>query len=99
MEAEALDELREAGDWYDARQTGLGAELLAAVSEALDRIQRASEAHAPVVGVPADLPVRQVRVRRFPYCVVYLELTHVIRVLAVAHRKRRPGYWLGRLEH
>jgi hypothetical protein len=35
---------------------------------------------------------------RFPYSVVYLEDEDEIWVLAVAHAKRRPGYWRGRLK-
>ncbi len=31
---------------------------------------------------------------RFPCSVVYVELGHETRVLALAHAKRRPGFWL-----
>jgi toxin ParE1/3/4 len=34
---------------------------------------------------------------RFPYHVVYLETSSTIRVLAIAHDRRRPGYWTSRL--
>jgi hypothetical protein len=33
---------------------------------------------------------------RFPYGVVFVELTKEVRIVAVAHAKRRPGYWLDR---
>jgi hypothetical protein len=36
-------------------------------------------------------------VRRFPYHVVYIELPDRLQVLAVAHDRRRPAYWVGRL--
>ena len=32
-------------------------------------------------------------VTRFPYHVVYLEVNDRIRILAVAHDRRKPGYW------
>ena len=35
---------------------------------------------------------------RFPYALVFLELKTEIRVLAVAHAKRDPDYWLKRLQ-
>jgi hypothetical protein len=35
-------------------------------------------------------------VRRFPYVVVFVMLDDDIRVVAVAHAKRRPAYWKGR---
>jgi hypothetical protein len=41
--------------------------------------------------------VRRVFVRRFPYHVVYIELADRLQILAVAHDRRRPRYWVGRL--
>ena len=35
---------------------------------------------------------------RFPYLIVYRELRDNGRVIAVAHAKRRPGYWAQRLK-
>ena len=40
---------------------------------------------------------RQVTVPRFPYRVVFLETEPEILVVAVAHERRRPGYWRARL--
>ena len=48
--------------------------------------------------MPADLPVRTMAVTRFPYHVVYLEVNDEIRILAVAHDRRKPGYWKTRLK-
>jgi hypothetical protein len=33
----------------------------------------------------------------FPYFVVFRELPSKIQIIAVAHAKRRPGYWRGRI--
>jgi len=33
---------------------------------------------------------------RFPYSLIYTESGDEIRILAVAHHSRRPGYWRGR---
>lgn len=48
---------------------------------------------APVPEVAADLLVRRAGVHRFPYHVAYLVIEDEIRVLAIAHDRRRPGYW------
>ena len=34
---------------------------------------------------------------RFPYAVIYIEEPDYVLVLAFAHFKRRPGYWIDRL--
>ena len=40
--------------------------------------------------------VRKMRVARFPYAVLYSIVSDQIRVIAVAHDRRRPFYWSGR---
>jgi plasmid stabilization system protein ParE len=97
FEDEADAEYREAGRWYEARRTGLGMEFFDAVDAAPELIVRMPHAGAPVPRLPPDLPVRRAPVKRFPYHVIYLETHTTIRVLAVAHDRRRPGYWRTRL--
>ena len=42
--------------------------------------------------------IRRARLPCFPYAVIFMDLGTEIRVLAVAHAKRRPGYWLDRVD-
>jgi hypothetical protein len=35
--------------------------------------------------------------QRFPFSVVYLDDADLVIIVAVAHRKRRPGYWKERV--
>ncbi|WP_407936397.1 hypothetical protein [Limnochorda pilosa] len=46
--------------------------------------------------VSADHLTRRVLVRGFPYQVVYHLRPDEIVIVAVAHLKRRPGYWRNR---
>lgn len=39
---------------------------------------------------------RRVIIKRFPFSVVFRERLHDIQIVAVAHAKRRPGYWAKR---
>ncbi len=41
--------------------------------------------------------IRRARVHGFPYNVIFREVEGNIQVLAIAHYRRRPLYWLGRL--
>lgn len=45
----------------------------------------------------AELGLRQVRLRQFPYRLVYMVVSDEIVIVAVAHERRRPGYWQDRL--
>ena len=97
FENEADAEYRAAGSWYEERVVGLGIEFFDAVDATLDQIVRLPKAGALVRHVPVDLQVRRAPVKRFPYHVVYLETASTILVLAIAHDRRRPGYWTSRL--
>ena len=97
FEDEADAEYRAAGRWYEERVEGLGIEFFDAVDATLDQIARLPKAGALVRRVPVELQVRRAPVTRFPYHVVYLETSSTIRVLAIAHDRRRPGYWTSRL--
>ena len=95
---EAAAELEEATRWYDQRRAGLGLALLAAVDEAVDWILRWPEAGAPSRVAAPELGVRQVPVPHFPYHLPYVVTDVEIHILAVAHNRREPGYWVGRIE-
>lgn len=92
---EAGAEMAEAARWYEIHRTGLGVEFLDAVDTAVGRIAETPRMGSPVPGV-SDRAIRRRPVRRFPYHVVYVELPDRLQILAVAHDRRRPGYWVGR---
>ena len=96
LDREAEDEIEAGWRWYEERRPGLGAEFLAAVEEALLRLEGPAVSFA-VAGMPQTLGVRRVLMRRFPYSVVFVDLPAERRVLAVAHGRRRPGFWKDRL--
>ena len=98
IDAAANAELRVAARWYEEQRRGLGHELVSAIDEAMIRVARLGPDCRPVFGVDPELGVRRVRARRFPYAVVFIELPNVIRVIAIMHERRRPGFWKGRLE-
>lgn len=97
FEDEADAEYHDAGRWYEDRRAGLGLEFFDAVDTAIGRIVDRPRSGSPVPRVPAEFPVRRIAVKRFPYHVIYLETQTYIRILAVAHDRRKPGYWKSRL--
>jgi plasmid stabilization system protein ParE len=98
FEPEASAELEEAAHRYEAQRSGLGLTFLAAVEGAVERLAAWPESGSAVPGVPASLSVRQLPVSRFPYRIVYMIASEELRVLAVAHSRRRPGYWRSRTQ-
>ena len=83
-------ELTEAVRWYESKRAGLGAELLDAFSASVTRLTLNSESGHPL---SADQKTRRLLVTRFPYQIVYRVRPSEIVIVALAHLKRRPGYW------
>jgi plasmid stabilization system protein ParE len=97
LENEASAELHDAVEWYEERQAGLGQRYLEAIESTFRQLLQYPHAGVRMPLVPPDLNVRRVPVLRFPYSIVYIETNDAIRVLAVVHDRRRPGYWLQRV--
>lgn len=95
--AEAEAEIGAALDWYEQRQPGLGAALMVEIDGVLDALRADAIRGVGVPGVRRDLRVRRVILERFPYSVIVMEHAETVYVLALAHHKRRPGYWRQRL--
>ena len=53
-------------------------------------------AEQPNIGASWRRSIRRLPLRRFPYRVLYDVRADEIRVLAVAHQRRKPGFWAGR---
>ena len=90
LDADASAEFAEAVQWYEARRRGLGRELFEAVVESVERLQANPEMGT---SISADGLTRRLLVARFPYQIVYRLARAEIIVVALAHTKRRPGYW------
>jgi toxin ParE1/3/4 len=90
----AQQELDEAVDFLEAERPGTGLALAAAVEQAL----------LQVCEYPQSGPVVRAQIRsklvlpthRWHYAVIYRIKPDHIRVLAVAHQRRQPFYWLAR---
>jgi plasmid stabilization system protein ParE len=90
---DAEAELVSAAIWYEDKRPGLGVEFVAIVDQALQSILEHPEA-CPVWR--PDRPYRQHQLKRFPYVLFFRVDSATIKIVAVAHAKRRPGYWLDR---
>lgn len=85
-------ELEDAALFYESRMAGLGKSFAAEVERTIALVREFPEA-----GSPAGPKLRRVLVARFPYSIVYRQDPDSIVVVAVAHQRRRPGYWRGRM--
>ena len=97
LHPEARAEFRSGVLWYEERRDGLGEEFVAAVDAALLRIATAPKLFPRWAGTEeSPAVIRKVPVERFPYVIAFEQHKRYALVLAVAHQKRRPLYWLTR---
>lgn len=94
---EAQAELVADVDWYDEREPGVGDRFAHAVRAAIDSAVDDPEAWPILPGWDREPVVRSRSVTGFPYRIVYLVEDDVLTIVAVAHTKRRPGYWRERV--
>jgi plasmid stabilization system protein ParE len=87
---QAVIEARGAADWYEVRDRNVADRFRAVLDETIERI-----AAVPGIGSswPGEPTVRRVLLVGFPYWLIYEDTADEVIVLAVAHEKRKPGYW------
>lgn len=87
----AKNELKDAYDWYERQQTGLGSRFKRDVRESTLRI-----AASPLL-FPVELAdVRRYVMNRFPFTLRYLLRGDEVWVVTVSHQHRLPDYWVER---
>ena len=87
----AADEIEAARSWYNERNPAASVAFLADVDAAMQAVLEAPHRWPRI-----HVKYRRYIMRNFPFSVVYLTLAASIEVIAVAHHRRRPGYWLAR---
>ncbi|HQY07602.1 MAG TPA: type II toxin-antitoxin system RelE/ParE family toxin [Burkholderiaceae bacterium] len=85
-------ELLEAISYYSAIRADLGVRFEQAVSHAV----RAAVAH-PERGAPRSRSTRRWLVTGFPFGVIYRARPEEVVIVAVAHERKRPEYWVRRV--
>jgi toxin ParE1/3/4 len=88
---EAELELIEAAVYYDKQVPGLGERFESEIRYAIDLLL-----DQPEIGLPVDPDLRKFILTRFPFTLYYSVTADVLRIEAVAHQSRRPGYWKSR---
>ncbi|MDA1142511.1 MAG: type II toxin-antitoxin system RelE/ParE family toxin [Planctomycetota bacterium] len=84
-------EMRSAASYYEERVHGLGEDFLDEVEHGLNRI-----GEFPLLWSPYEKEYRRYLLKRFPYGLIYRTEGETIYIIAVAHVRRKPGYWRGR---
>ena len=88
----AQQEIDEAVVWFNEHVDGTGLDFL----DELDRVVRLVKSY-PFASTKIERDIRRCLFARFPYSMVYGIEGQTIVVIAVAHSRRAPRYWIDRL--
>ena len=89
----AEEELRESYRWYRERSLRAADAFMKEVDDAIDAIQKDPDRFGEFM-----YGCRRRLLKRYPYLIVYRELAETIQIVAVAHGRRRAGYWRDRVQ-
>lgn len=95
----AAGEFDAALDWYAERSSTVAVAFLDAAEAAITSINEWPNL-GRIAGTGTDRisPIRTARIKGFPYSIVYLVDGDQLVIIAYPHDRRRPGYWMRRLE-
>ncbi|MFO8018234.1 MAG: type II toxin-antitoxin system RelE/ParE family toxin [Promethearchaeia archaeon] len=91
---EAEEEMNFSAQFYNQKVSGLGLDFLEEIERSIRDIEENPQ------GWPQyEDNIRKYNIRRFPFSLYYIfeKKSDKIIILAVAHQKRKPGYWKNRL--
>ncbi|MGB5440544.1 MAG: type II toxin-antitoxin system RelE/ParE family toxin [Gammaproteobacteria bacterium] len=88
---EALAEAEAAQQWYVERSLPAGKAFLEELTHAVERVSESPEQWPRYIG-----GTHRYVFHRFPFSLVYRQMGNEIVIVAVAHGKRKPGYWKAR---
>jgi len=89
---DALEEAEAATDWYGARSLRAAERFLDELTRGIDRITENPEQFPKFL-----YGTRRLVFAKFPYVIVFRETDLAVEIVAIAHGKRRPGYWRDRI--
>lgn len=91
LHPEAVAEARASFEWYLRRNESAASGFMAELDRAVDLISQHPERWPRFLA-----GTRRYLLRRFPFSVVYREFENHVQIVAIAHGRRKPGYWRDR---
>ena len=90
---DAEQEMLQAAVYYESQSSGLGRDYLSEVERSVQAVKE-----SPMTWPIVEGELRRRLVRRFPFGILYRIDPEEIVIIAVAHLRRKPGYWRERIK-
>ena len=89
---EASEELEAIATYYDNHHPGLAAAFVAEARKTRKRI-----AELPYAARAIRKNIRRRAIHKFPYYIIHRVSDDEVLIIGIAHKRRRPGFWRGRI--
>lgn len=86
--AATIAEGRAAYFWYKERSSSAALAFITELDTAIERISK-----TPLIRPRYINGTRRYFFRQFPFALVYRTTEETIEIIAIAHSRRKPGYW------
>ena len=94
FDPDARQEFLEAVEYYERCRPGLGRTFRNKIENGIEQISEAPFRYRIIRS-----PFRRYVLLKFPYSIIYTIEPNHLRVIAIAHGKRKPGYGQNRVDH
>ncbi len=89
---DAVAEAQAAAQWYGERSALAAEAFLAELDHAVEKIAENPEMYPQYVR-----GTRRYLLQRFPFYLVYRQVAGKLEIIAIAHGRRKPGFWKKRI--
>ncbi len=89
---DAEAELLESVGFYESKVKGLGQAFIDEFESTINLVCGAPRQHI----IECQPDIRRAPLHRFPFTIIYREKFSIVQILAIAHDRRRPQFWLSR---
>ncbi len=85
-------DIKHAKDWYNVKSDNLGDEFFIEVEKTISQLL-----HNPKQFPITTKNIRKAVVKRFPFCIFYINTANTVDLYAVFHNSRNPQVWKKRI--
>ena len=96
IHVDAEVEIESAWRYFNSQAFALGERFLDDLAQTLEKVEAAPESFPKIETLPDTEPYLRALLNVFRYAVIFEVLDEEVLVVAVAHTRRMPNYWLNR---
>lgn len=87
VQSEAIIEIQKAFEWYEGQRAGLGYEFIEEIESGFERLCKNPQHYTAI-----NQKYRRLRIKRFPYMIIYEIETEQVVINSIRGTRRKPKF-------